>query len=213
VLLYRYTGQDDLVVGTSIANRTRAELEGLIGFFVNTLVLRTKVAGQLSFRELLERVKEVTLAAYAHQDLPFEKLVEELHPQRSLSHNPLVQVMFVLQNAAVRPSAQLKLTGPLSDVDTGSAKMDLTLYMIESGQELLGGIEYNLDLYGTDLIKRLTNQFERMLPAIVASPASTVFELLATLDSYENEQRLNQMTGFRQRSQSQLKAARRKAIG
>jgi non-ribosomal peptide synthetase component F len=163
---------------------------------------------------LLERVKEVTLAAYAHQDLPFEKLVEELHPQRSLSHNPLFQVMFVLQNATATPSAQLKLEESLPhQVDTGSAKMDLTLYMIESGQELVAGIEYNLDLYSADLIKRLINQFERLLVAIVANPGLTISELVATLEDYENEQRQKQVTGFRQRSQSQLKVAKRKAIG
>ena len=97
ILLHRYTSQDDLVVGTPIANRNRLETEGLIGFFVNTLVLRTDLSGNPSFRELLRRVREVCLAAYSHQDLPFEKLVEELHLQRDLSRNPLFQVMFVLQ--------------------------------------------------------------------------------------------------------------------
>jgi non-ribosomal peptide synthetase component F len=180
---------------------------------VNTLVLRTRVAGELSFRELLERVKEVTLAAYAHQDLPFEKLVEELHPQRSLSHNPLFQVMFVLQNAAVTPSAQLKLEDSLPQIDTGSAKMDLTLYMIESGPEFIAGFEYNHDLYSADLIKRVIDQFQRLLLAIAGNPALTISDLVATLENYENEQRQMQVTGFRQRSQSQLKAAKRKAIG
>jgi Condensation domain/AMP-binding enzyme/AMP-binding enzyme C-terminal domain/Phosphopantetheine attachment site len=105
-LLHRYTGQDDIAVGSLIANRNRAEIEGLIGFFVNTLVLRTDLSGDTSFQELLERVREVALGAYSHQDLPFEKLVEELQPQRHLSHNPLFQVLFIFQNAP-RPATEL----------------------------------------------------------------------------------------------------------
>ena len=108
VLLHRYTGQDDIVVGTPIANRTQAETEGLIGFFVNTLVLRTNLSDDPTFRELLGRVREVALGAYAHQDLPFEKLVEVLHPERNLSHSPLFQVLFVLQNT---PLSAFELPG------------------------------------------------------------------------------------------------------
>jgi non-ribosomal peptide synthetase component F len=98
-LLYRYTGQDDIVIGTPIAGRNRADIEGLIGFFVNTLVLRTKIPAEISFRELLKEVREVTLGAYAHQDLPFERLVEELQTERDMGHTSLFQVMFVLQSA------------------------------------------------------------------------------------------------------------------
>jgi non-ribosomal peptide synthetase component F len=100
VLLWRYSGQEDLLVGTPIANRNRTETEGLIGFFVNTLVLRTKVNGANRFRDLLEQVRETTLRAYEHQDVPFEKLVEELHPERSLSHHPLFQVLFTCRTEA-----------------------------------------------------------------------------------------------------------------
>jgi non-ribosomal peptide synthetase component F len=113
-LLFRYTGQEDIVVGTPIANRNRVELEELIGFFISTLALRTDLSGKPSFRELLRRVREVTLGAYAHQALPFEKLVEELQPERNLSHNPLFQVMFSVRILPCRscPLRRLRLRGP-----------------------------------------------------------------------------------------------------
>ena len=136
VLLHRYSGQDDIAVGTPIAGRGRTELEGLIGFFVNTLVLRSDLAGNPAFTELLARVRETALGAYTHQDLPFEKLVEELSPSRDMSRNPLFQVMFVLQNA---PDAELALKGvqasrlPLAG---HSAKFDLTVVGARDGRRL-----------------------------------------------------------------------------
>ena len=128
-LLYRYTGQSDILVGSPIANRDRSEIEGLIGFFVNTLVLRTDVSGDPSFNELLPRIRSMALSAYAHQDLPFEMLVEALQPERDLSHTPLFQVMFVLQNA---PMSEVELTGLTVSslpIETTTAKFDLTLSM------------------------------------------------------------------------------------
>ena len=127
VLLPRYSGQDDIVVGSPIAGRTRAETEGLIGFFVNTLVLRTDLSGDPTFRELLGRVREAALGAYAHQDLPFEKLVEELGPERSLSHTPLFQVMFLLHNAPGEDLALPELSVAPLTVEADTAKFDLTL--------------------------------------------------------------------------------------
>ena len=133
-LLHRYTGQDDIVVGSPIANRNRIEIEGLIGFFVNTLVLRTDHSGNPTFRELLHRVRETALEAYAHQDLPFEKLVEELRPDRDLSRSPLFQVMFVFQNAPARELSFKGLNVSPVRIAGETAKFDLTLSVNEVRQ-------------------------------------------------------------------------------
>jgi len=176
-LLSRYTGQEDIVIGSPIANRNRIEIEGLIGFFVNTLVLRIKLADNPTFEELLTRVREVALGAYAHQDLPFEQLVEELKPQRSLSHTPLFQVMFVLQNA---PMSALELPGltlsPLES-DSGTAKFDLTLYMTETEGGLVGSLEYNTDLFKESTISRMAGHLQTLLSGIVANPQQHLWEL------------------------------------
>ena len=176
-LLHRYTGQDDIALGSPIANRTRAETEGLIGCLVNTLVLRTDLAGDPTFRELLGRVQEVALGAYAHQDLPFEKLVEELQPERNLSHAPLFQVLFVLQNA---PTSALELPGLMVSrvrVDKGSAKFDLTLTLVEGTNGLRGTVEYNTDLFDAATITRLLGHFQTMLEGIVADPGQRLSAL------------------------------------
>ncbi|MBN1567730.1 MAG: amino acid adenylation domain-containing protein, partial [Acidobacteria bacterium] len=153
--LHRYSGQSDIAVGSPIANRSRAELEGLIGFFVNTLVLRSNLEGNPAFRELLSRVREVALGAYAHQDLPFEKLVEELKPERDPGRNPLFQVMMVLQNAS---DIALNLPGliiePIRE-DTATAKFDLTLELEESPEGIAGSFEYNTDLFDAPTIDRM----------------------------------------------------------
>ncbi|MFL9459672.1 non-ribosomal peptide synthase/polyketide synthase [Scytonema tolypothrichoides VB-61278_2] len=176
-LLYRYTGQEDILVGSPIANRDRSELEGLIGFFVNTLVLRTHVSGNPSFSELLARVREMALDAYAHQDLPFEMLVEALQPERDLSHAPLFQVMFVLNNNS---QYQLDLAGltvsPLA-VESGTAKFDLTLGMENTPTGLVGAWEYNTDLFDASTIKRLTDRFVTLLEGIVANPQERISQL------------------------------------
>ncbi|MEG4111235.1 MULTISPECIES: amino acid adenylation domain-containing protein [unclassified Microcoleus] len=177
ILLYRYTGQEDVIVGSPIANRNRVEVEGLIGFFVNTLVLRTELSGEPSFRELLGRVREVALGAYAHQDLPFEKLVEELQLERDLSRNPLFQVMFVLQNA---PISALEFRGlsltPL-EVHNGTAKFDLTLELEESAEGIRGWFEYNTDLFDTLTITRMTNHFQTLVEGIVDNPEQRLCDL------------------------------------
>ncbi len=176
-LLHRYTNQDDIAIGSGIANRNRAEIEGLIGFFVNTLVLRTDLGKNPTFREFLGRVREVTLSAYAHQDLPFEYLVEQLHPERDLSRNPLFQVVFILQNATTE---KLQLPGltitPLKQ-QNWTAKFDLYLSMHESDSGLTGTFEYNTDLFDESTIARMEGHFLTLLSGIVANPNQRLFEL------------------------------------
>ncbi|MGH8000645.1 MAG: amino acid adenylation domain-containing protein, partial [Brasilonema sp.] len=176
-LLYRYTGQTDILVGSPIASRNRAEIESLIGFFVNILVLRTNLDGEPSFRDLLSRVKSTALAAYVHQDLPFEKLVEELQPERHLSYNPFFQVAFVLQNVPLP-------TPKLSDISiiaqegySGTAKFDLTLFMEDREHALVATAEYNTDLFDADTITRMLGHFQTMLESIVANPKQNLRDL------------------------------------
>ncbi|WP_193196875.1 non-ribosomal peptide synthetase [Nostoc sp. MG11] len=176
-LLYRYTGSDDIVVGTPIANRDRLEIEGLIGFFVNTLVLRTDLSGNPSFQQLLSRVRQVTLEAYAHPDLPFEELVKALQPQRDLSHTPLFQVLFGFQNV---PASGVELTGlTVSSLPTESAtaKFDLTLVMQNTATGLVGMWEYNTDLFDAGTIERMAGHFVTLLEAIVTNPQQLISQL------------------------------------
>jgi amino acid adenylation domain-containing protein len=177
VLLYRYTEQEDILIGTPIANRNRREIEGLIGFFVNTLVLRIDLSGKPNFNQLLGRVREMAMDAYAHQDLPFEMLVEVLQPERDLSHAPLFQVDFLLQNS---PPSPLELTGltatPLT-TENDTAKFDLTLAMENTGAGLQGVWEYNTDLFDRSTIERLTGNFITLLEALVVNPQQPIFQL------------------------------------
>ncbi|HEX2569426.1 MAG TPA: amino acid adenylation domain-containing protein, partial [Polyangia bacterium] len=188
-LLQRYSGQDDIVVGTPIAGRTRAELEGLIGLFVNTLALRTDLGGNPTFRTLLGRVREVTLGAYAHQELPFEKLVEELEPERDLSRSPLFQVLFALQNMPIPALAPAGLTITPVELDAGIAKFDLSLYLQETAAGLRGVLEYNTDLFEAATIARMAGHFESLLRGIAADPDQPLAEL-PLLTAAEREQLL-----------------------
>ncbi|MDF5726641.1 MAG: amino acid adenylation domain-containing protein [Rhizonema sp. PD38] len=176
-LLYRYTTQEDICIGLPIDNRERREIEKLIGCFINTLVLRTDLSGHPSFRELLSRTREVALGAYAHQDLPFEKLVEELQPERNLSYSPLFRVMFVLWST---PMPVLKLPGlsvsPL-EINSGTARFDLTLALAETQQGLNGSIEYNTDIFYADTITRMVGHFQTLLESIVANPDQQLLDL------------------------------------
>ncbi|GAA6624132.1 amino acid adenylation domain-containing protein [Scytonema sp. NUACC26] len=176
-LLYRYTGQIDILVGSPIASRNRAEIESLIGFFVNVLVLRSKLDGKLSFRELLFRVKSTALEAYVHQDLPFGKLVEELQPERDLSYNPLFQVMFVLQNMPLPTPKLSNISIVGQESYSGTAKFDLTLFMEDSEQGLVATGEYNTDLFNADTITRMLGHFQTMLEGIIANPNNAIVDL------------------------------------
>ncbi|MBW4543130.1 MAG: amino acid adenylation domain-containing protein [Symplocastrum torsivum CPER-KK1] len=177
-LLYRYTGSEDVVVGSPIANRNRAEIEGLIGCFVNTLVLRTELSGNPTFRALLRRVREVTLGAYAHQDLPFEKLVEELQPERNLSYTPLFQVMFVMQDNVSMSALELSdLTWSPLTSNKDTTDFDLTLYVTEVRGELVGTLEYSTDLFDAATIARMAEHLQTLLSGIVANPEQRLFEL------------------------------------
>jgi amino acid adenylation domain-containing protein/non-ribosomal peptide synthase protein (TIGR01720 family) len=176
-LLYRYTGAVDILVGSPIANRNQLGLEGLIGFFVNTLVLRTDLSGNPTFVELLQRSREVALEAYDHQDLPFEKLVDELQLARNLSYTPLFQVMFTLQNT---PNVSYSLPGltmrPL-EIEQQTANFDLSLTMEVAGEKLIGSIEYNTDLFDAATINRMVGHFSSLLESIIANPTEHIGNL------------------------------------
>ena len=177
LLLHRYTAQEEIVVGSPIAGRTRPELEDLIGFFVNSLVLRNDFSGNPSFKELLARVRQVCLDAYAHQDVPFEKLVETLRPERSLGQSPLFQIMFVLENT---PKEALKF-GDVAvtslDLDTELAKYDLTVSMHEETEGLQAVFNYSADLFDGATITRMLGHFQTLLQGIVENPDQRISDL------------------------------------
>ncbi len=167
VLLSKYSGSKDVVVGSPIAGRTRGEVEGLIGFFINTLVLRTDLSGDPGFRETLRRVRDVTLGAYEHQEVPFEKLVAELQPERSMSHAPLFQVMFTLQDGGGRGTLPgLEVSGVGADMEI--AKFDLSLTLSATAQGLRGGLNYSTDLFQPETVQRMVRHLERVLEQVAA---------------------------------------------
>jgi len=178
VLLHRLSGQDDLVVGMPIAGRTRPETEGLIGFFVNSLAIRTRIDPDQGFAELVEVVREQALAAYAHQDLPFERLVEELNPERSMGHNPLFQVVFVLQNAPVPPLALPGLTVAPQPLPVSSSLFDLKLDLWQLDGGLRGFVSYDSDLFDATTAARTARRFESLLTLVAESPERAVGRLV-----------------------------------
>ncbi|MET0400101.1 MAG: condensation domain-containing protein, partial [Longimicrobiaceae bacterium] len=191
-LLARHAGQDDVIAGTPIANRNRSEIEALIGFFVNTLALRADLSGNPTFRELLRQVRERTFGAYAHQDLPFEKIVEELAPDRDLSRSPVFQVMFSLQNA---PGAEAQPEDGLSISLYGarmeSAKYDLILTLVETPEDIRGSLSYATDLFGRATAERIASHYAALLDGIAADPDQRIADL-PLMDPAERRQLLEE---------------------
>jgi amino acid adenylation domain-containing protein len=173
-LLHRYTGQDDIAIGCPVANRNRSEIEGVIGFFVNSLVMRTNFEGNPTFSSLLASVRETALEAYAHQDLPFEMLVEELQPDRDLSRNPLFQFIFQLLNA---PGVDGGSASPYTNIQSGTSKFDLNITLYEGPAGVSGGIEYNTDLFDLATIARLAGHYQILLQGIAADPNQRISAL------------------------------------
>jgi non-ribosomal peptide synthetase component F len=188
VLLYRYSQQDDILVGTVIAGRTHKETEPLLGCFVNTLVLRTDLSGNPKFSQLLGRVREVSLSAYAHQEAPFEKLVEELQPERSLRHTPLFQVAFGVQNT---PPLALELAGlKLSTVGAPPevGRFELTVWVVETSEGMRVRWSYNTDLFDDRRIERMQSHYEMLLQSIVADPEQRINSLNSLTDAERAQQ-------------------------
>jgi len=211
-LLFRYRGQEDIVVGSPIANRNRAETEGLIGFLVNTLVLRTNLSGNPNFREILQRVRELCLGAYAHQDLPFEKLVQEMQPERNLGHPLLFPVWFVLQNS---PVPALKLPGvtlTISELDIGEARNDLKLDLTETPEGIKGFFEYKTDLFEPATIARMAELFQLLLNRVVEQPDIPLDALAETLAIAEQQQQLSKEKEFQEARRQKLGNIQRKVV-
>ncbi|WP_375509763.1 condensation domain-containing protein [uncultured Nostoc sp.] len=192
VLLQRYINQDDIVVGTDVANRNRAEIEALIGFFVNLLVLRTDLSGNPTFRELLKRVRQVALGAYAHQDLPFDQLVKALQPERNLSNSsPLFQVLFVLQNTPL-PALELPgLTLSFLEAENKIARFDLALFLTKTEQGILGRWQYNADIFDAIAITSLTDHFQKLLNSIICRPDTRIGNLEMLTETQKKQQAIH----------------------
>ena len=187
-LLQRYTGQDDVVVGSPIANRNRSQIEEVVGFFVNSLVLRTDLSGNPTFREIIQRVREVTLKAYEFQDMPFERIVEELAPKRTYGQNPLFQVMFALQNLPPRPPLQvagLKMSVVGSAVLTSRFAMEM--HLRETNNELTGQLVYSTDRFDAARIARMVGHYRRILKAVSAQPDLRLSDLPLLTDEERHQ--------------------------
>jgi hypothetical protein len=205
VMLHYYTGQDDIVVGTDVANRNRAEIERLIGFFVNQLVLRTDLSGNPTFRELLGRVREVALEAYAHQDLPFNKLVEVLNPERDLKSMPLFQVKIVLQSP-MQPLTFPNLTISSLELDNRTAKFDLLLNVWNTDRNTMKWfLEYSTELFKTTTVAQMLENFETVLHTVVKQPDIQLNAIVEILSESEQQKRLIKKQEFKEARRRKFK--------
>ncbi|MBH8554251.1 condensation protein [Nostocaceae cyanobacterium CENA357] len=209
-VLHYYTGQDDIVVGTDVANRNRADTESLIGFFVNQLVLRTNLKGNPSFNELLTRVRQVTLEAYAHQDLPFNKLVEVLNPKRDQNRTPLFQVKFVLQNAPTPPLELVGLKLSSIEFDRRAAMFDMLLNLTDTNQGLSIAVEYNTDLFDAVRINKLLEYFEIVLRQVSQQPEISLNALTEILAARNEQWRISQEQEYQNSIKQKLLNIRRR---
>jgi hypothetical protein len=211
-LLHYYSGHSDIVIGTDVANRNRGETESLIGFFVNELVMRTDLTGNPTFRELLERVREVTLGAYSHQDMPFDRLVDALKIERSPAHHPLFQVCFVFQNAPGAAVEVKSLTISALPVENTVARFDLVLRAWEIGEGMRLMLEYNADLFMQTTITRLLDLFETLAGIVVQQPEAHLDTLVEMLAHADRARLSDKGKALEEIGSQSLKKARRRAV-
>jgi hypothetical protein len=211
-LLYYLTGQTDIIVGADIANRNRAETEKLIGFFVNQLVLRTKLSHDYTFEAFLKNVREITLGAYAHQDLPFEKLVEALNPNRAENRSPLFQVKMALQNAPVEELSLPGLTLSPISVTNETAKFDLLLNLTDTAQGLSASLQFDADLFDESTPERMLNRFHTLLDRVVERPDATLQDLVAALVEEDKREQMGRRGEFETIRSRRLQSAKRRPI-
>ena len=210
-LLYHYTKQEDILIGSPISNRNHSELEGLIGFFINTIVFRINLLKNPSFKDLLLQVREVALGAYTHQDLPFEKLVTELQVERSNNRSPLFQVWFVLQNV---PVSNLELEGlnlNIRDIESGMVRHDLNLNLSEISEDIEGFFEYKTDLFKATTIAQMAKLFETLLEIVAKQPDIHLKELVEMLNQYQKQQQTLENQEFKKARLQKLGKISRKA--
>jgi amino acid adenylation domain-containing protein len=208
MLLYHYAAEEDIIVGANIANRNRTEIEGLIGFFTNMLVMRTKLSGDPTFRELLGRVRESALGAYTHQDVPFEKVVEELQPERDLDRTPLVQVVFTFQPT---PPAGVEFPGlklKALEQHNNTTRFDLILNLVRTKQGLGGSIIYSIDLFNASTIARMIDSFQLILREVTAEPEIRLSQLAEKLTEANRQQQISKRKEFKQTRERMLEKVR-----